>query len=282
MKSFFSHFFKINTFLFILSSCFFLVACQGKRPTPVPRVVNHQTACSDKVVGGFPLYPTPQANDWFICHEGYALEYNSRSRTPVWVAEHLTADNLRTKNAVRQNDFRPDPTINLNQEATLQDFQHSGFDRGHMAPAEDFRGSIRKMSESFYLANMVPQDPDNNRGIWERLERNVRRWAMQRGQLYVFTGPIFFNGLPRGWIGSRLAPVAVPTHLYKIIFAPKTNEIICFIIPNTPQPLNALEKYGAHLGDIERLTGLNFFPAFSVTEQKELEQQSPSSNWVLR
>ena len=45
--------------------------------------------------------------------------------------------------------------------------------------------------ESFSLANMVPQAPKLNRGVWEGIERAVRRMAGRQGELYVVTGPIF-------------------------------------------------------------------------------------------
>lgn len=272
---------KINLSLLLMVSLL-LASCNVQHPIPVPTVLNARTPCINLVKLGFPTYSTPQQNDWFICHDGYALEYNPRSKTPMWVAEHLTADNLKNKIAVRQEDFRPDPNIDLKNESSLSSFSGSGYDRGHMAPAEDFKNSIRQMSESFYLSNMVPQNPDNNRGIWARLEKNIRLWTFKKGELYVFTGPVFINGNPQGWIGENLNQVAIPTHLYKVILDPKEKEVFCFLIPNTAVPIGDLNKYGAKLSDIEKLTGLNFFPTLSKEKSMELDHSAIPSHWLIK
>lgn len=259
-----------------------LGGCQQKQPNPVPTQITKSTPCAGLVAGGFPQYATPQVNDWFVCHEGYASEYNPRSKTPVWVVEHLTAANLKDHKATRQEDFRPDPDISPKSEANLEDYSHSGFDRGHMAPAEDFRGNIRQMSQSFFLSNLVPQNPDNNRGIWARLEKNVRDWAFQRGDLYLITGPVFLNNTPQGWIGNHLTPVAVPTHLYKIIYDAKRKEALGFLIPNSSVPMSGLSGYGARISYIESITGLNFFPNLPAADRQQIENGQPSNDWLIR
>ena len=46
------------------------------------------------------------------------------------------------------------------------------------------------MSESFFLTNMIPQDPGNNRGIWKYVEEYTRFWADAYGEVYVVSGVI--------------------------------------------------------------------------------------------
>ena len=46
------------------------------------------------------------------------------------------------------------------------------------------------MSESFYLSNMSPQAASFNRGIWKKLESQVRTWALLYDTVYVVTGQI--------------------------------------------------------------------------------------------
>lgn len=268
--------------LLLWSSLLFLSACQHHSPTPVPAAVDASTPCSALVAGGFPLYPVPQEGDDFVCHTGYALEYNPRSKTPVWVVEHLTREALSSREALRQEDFRPDPDLDPSTSATLADFRGSGFDRGHMAPADDFRGNIRQMSESFFLSNMIPQDPDNNRGIWARLEKNVRDWAQRRGELYVITGPVFAANAPAGWIGNRAAPVAVPTHLFKVIYDPSRREAIAFVVPNRPEPMSSLPAMGARIADVQAMTGLRLFPALPPGTVETLDAAMGQGQWTLR
>ena len=265
----------------LLISILGLAGCQRAGQAGVPKVTDSNTPCASLVVAGFPQYGTPQPFDRFVCHSGYAAGYNTQSKTPVWVVEHLVAKNIDEKRAVRQNDFRPDPSLPDSQEASLESYRHSGFDRGHMAPAEDFRESPSQMSESFFLSNMVPQNPDNNRGIWAYLEKNVRGWAKQRGDVYVITGPVFYGGKPLGWIGSDPHKVAVPGYLYKIILDRHRKEIICFLVPNQALRISDLSRFMVKLSDIERLTGLNFFPQLSPSQKQFLDHQSPSTDWHL-
>jgi endonuclease G len=281
----FSGFFVISfracrpVFLVLL---FGLAGCPHHEPPPVPVEVTEKTPCAGLVTAGFPLYAMPQAADAFVCHEGYALEYNPRSKTPVWVVEHLTRENLATREAFRDEDFRPDPLLDAETAASLNDFRGSGYDRGHMAPAEDFRGSIRQMSESFLLSNMVPQNPDNNRGIWARLEKNVRDWANQRESVYVITGPVFYANAPAGWIGNPAAPVAVPTHLFKIVYDPARRQAVAFLVPNTPQSLAALSGFGVRIADLQAMTGLRFFPGLPPEQVAALDATMGSGGWGIR
>ena len=46
------------------------------------------------------------------------------------------------------------------------------------------------MSESFLLTNMSPQAPSFNRGIWKRLEEQVRFWAIEKDSILVVSGPV--------------------------------------------------------------------------------------------
>jgi len=50
--------------------------------------------------------------------------------------------------------------------------------------------SVQTMADSFFMSNMSPQKPAFNRGIWKRLEEQVRQIAIREKAIYVVTGPI--------------------------------------------------------------------------------------------
>ena len=79
-----------------------------------------------------------------------------------------------------------------------------------------------------YLSNIY--DDKLNRGIWKRLEEQVRKFALQEGEIMVVTGPV----LPKEkstTIGNN--KVMVPDRYYKVVYdLTPPQKMIGFIIPN--------------------------------------------------
>ncbi len=229
-------------------------------------------SCQDYV-----KYGVPGDKGDLLCRTGYALAHNPARKTPDWVAEHLTREQA-SSSLPRSNDFRPDPDLEPGQRAELNDYKNSGYDRGHMAPAGDMRWNKEAMSESFFLSNMAPQiGPGMNRGIWKELEGKVRDWAIKRGELYIFTGPIYAGGSSGKTIGAN--DVAVPTHFYKIIFDPIRVETIAFIMPNRALKTKDLPTYIVSIDQVETETGLNFLSNISEQIQGLVESGKADGVW---
>ena len=108
-------------------------------------------------------YGTPAA-DCVVDRTGYALGYSEEHEQAAWVMYRMTREETLTRAAVRTDDFREDPNI-VTFSALPSDYSRSGYDRGHLAPAEDMKFSEVTMRESFYMSNMSPQKPDFNRGV---------------------------------------------------------------------------------------------------------------------
>jgi endonuclease G len=168
----------------------------------------------------------------------------------------VTVNNL-VKNAARKDDFREDPEVPTQHRQTLADYTGMGFDRGHVAPAADMTFDAKAMSESFFLTNMMPQVPGNNRGIWKYLEENVRYWAQVKGEVYVITGALF-EGQPK-----MMNKVAIPSHVYKIVIDPKTGKQIAYLFTNEKLDPKLIDNYAVSVATIEQKTGINFSPLLS-------------------
>jgi endonuclease G len=224
---------------------------------------------------GLPAY-TPA--DQVVRHQGYALNYVEKYEQPSWVAYQLLATET-VGESERANDFRPDPEVKTGS-AIPEDYKASGYDRGHLAPAADFKFSPELMSESFFMSNMSPQVPDFNRGIWENLESRVRTWVKRDEVLYIVTGPILEDGLPT--IGKR-NKVAVPEMYYKIILDLKEPQVkaIAFLLRNegSKKPLG---DFAVPIDSVEKVTGLDFFPHLPDNLEKELESQLDIETWFKR
>ena len=111
------------------------------------------------------------------------------------------------------------------------------------------------MSESFFLTNMIPQVPNNNRGIWKQLETKVRDYVLKNNDVYVASGPIYEKGY--AVIGNN---VGIPTKIFKVIVDVKNQKSAAYIFPNTPLPVGDLEKYKLSITDAEKIININFNP----------------------
>jgi endonuclease G len=187
----------------------------------------------------------------------------------------MTSEEVSRRAAKRGDDFRPDPEIPTGS-ATPQDYTRSGYDRGHLAPAADMSFSGKTMSESFYMSNMSPQAPQFNRGIWSKLEKQVRHFAAKEKRIVVVTGPI----LPAEktvTIGSNR--VTVPQYYYKVIYDTTPPEkMIGFVLPNKGSSAD-LRTFVVTVDRVEDLTGLDFFSTIPQPHQEQLERTITVENW---
>ena len=217
----------------------------------------------------------PGKADTIIDRPGYALGYIEYHEQAAWVIYIMTREEATTKEAQRTNKFRSDPQIPTGS-ATTADYRRSGYDRGHLAPAADMAFSGQTMADSFFMSNMSPQKPAFNRGIWKRLEEQVRQFAIREKAIYVVTGPI----LPKEktvTIGANR--VTVPTHYYKVIFdLTPPRKMIGFILPNEGSN-RPLEEFAVTVDAVEKATGLDFFSTLPTPIQEKLEGSLSVSSW---
>jgi endonuclease G len=124
---------------------------------------------------------------------------------------------------------------------------------------------------------MVPQiGKGMNQGIWKNLEEYIRKWAIDRDELYIFTGPIYEGGTKKT-IGKN--EVAVPTHPYKIVYDPIKVEAIAFIMPNEKLDSKEMPKYIVTIREVEEKTGLNFLSNISKHTQDIVETKKAEELW---
>lgn len=233
---------------------------------------------ADTGIGNLEL-PAPIEGEQIIRHTGYTLSYNEEAEQPSYVAYELTKAEVLNTNVERDDDFRPDPMVRTGS-AELSDYRGSGYDRGHLAPAADFRWSAEAMSDTFYLSNMSPQDPSFNRGIWADLEAAVRVMAYENESIYVVTGPVLTDG-PYKTIGEN--EVAVPNEYYKVILDYTEPEIkaIGFLLPNEGSS-RSLESFATTVDTVEEKTGIDFFPSLPDDQEEIIESDLDLSLWSLR
>ncbi len=187
-----------------------------------------------------------------LCYGGFAVLHSGITRTPLYAAEHLTHERIAAARTIpRSGTFRADPNLPREERAELSDYARSGFDRGHMAPSADMPDP-EQQNESFSLANMIPQNPDNNRDLWSDIEAVVRTLARRQGEIYVVSGPIY-----QGDRIERLkGRVLVPTHVFKAVYDPATGQAGAYHVANAEgDAWTALS-----ISELETITGIDVFP----------------------
>lgn len=209
-----------------------------------------------------------------VSHDHYLLSYSEPYEQAAWVAYTLKREHLTTDDRERPF-FVEDPKV-ATRSAHWRNYKASGYDRGHLCPAGDRRFSEAAYNQTFYTSNISPQHPEFNAGVWNELEKQVRRWAREYGQVHVVTGGVLEPGLPR--IGEE--GVAVPRYFYKVVFRGEGSgaRALGFLIPNEPSGA-ALESFLAPLDRLESLTGIDFFAPLPEPVQEALESRVEARHW---
>ena len=206
-----------------------------------------------------PVVVRPQlaASTTLLSFEAYTVLYSGVSRTPLWSAEHLTAASVDSAaQLARVNRFHAELRLPIADRSELADYTRSGFDRGHMSPSGDMPTASAQL-ESFSLANIVPQNPNNNQRLWQGIESVTRALARSDGEVYVVTGPLF-EGADLQRLNGR---VLVPTSLYKAIYNPARQAAGAYVAANVP----GMVYETVSLSVLEGRAGITLFPTLPKT-----------------
>ena len=272
---------KSALFAMILAGLFYLFNnFGGGEPEPTPRNDGKRVEiefAEDGYTVPEEFLPTSTTGE-IVMHKYYALSYNEKHEQPEWVAYELTKENIQAKNVKRSGNFRPDPKV-AKGSASKWDYKNSGYDRGHLVPAGDMNFNKKAMSETFYMSNMSPQIRNFNGGIWRELEENVRDWAYRNEHLYVVSGPVLTKPI-REQIGDN--KVSVPEEYFKIIldYTGREHKAIAFIMPNEKSNRRIMD-YAVSIDEVEKATGIDFFPNLATSDESELEAKYEPKKWTV-
>ena len=210
---------------------------------------------------------------------GYITSYNRDTRIPNWTAWVLTDSHTSGNNKRQGVKYHEDGDVPL-PKATNDDYYNSGYDRGHMCPAGDNKWAAEAMEDCFLFTNMCPQNHNLNGGDWNELEMQCRKWAMHYGKIYIVCGPILFREGHKT-IGEN--KVRVPEAFFKVILRMGTvtkdsPKAIAFIYRNEAgnRPKG---DYVNSLREVERITGITFFPQIPKQTREKILDDADLSDW---
>ena len=218
--------------------------------------------------------PLSSVSEQIIKKKAYIVSYNKDTKIPNWVAWHLTSDHSDGP-IERSNAFYEDGEVPI-PRATNEDYRGSGWSRGHMCPAGDNKWDLEAMTQSFSLINVCPQDASLNSGLWNSIEIDCRNWAKRFQDIYIICGPVFYNQ-EHETIGSN--KVFVPEAFFKVVLCLNgTPKGMGVIVKNTAGTKKK-DLYYNSINQVERITGMDFFPILPDEIEDEVEANLDMELW---
>jgi len=220
----------------------------------------------------FDFLPTSTTNQ-IVVHDNYTLSYVEKYEQAEWVAYEL-------KRHSSYHDFNRPLFIEDDKVTTgsadWKNYRRSGYDKGHLCPAGDMKFSKEAYYETFLTSNISPQKHDFNDGIWNTLEGKVRYWSTKYDGLYVVTGGVLNDNLKT--IGNE--DVAVPEYFYKVLLDDSRGayKMIGFLVPAVDSN-RPLYEFVVPVDQIEKMTGIDFFPKLNDKIENQLEKSSDYKSW---
>ncbi|WP_395044371.1 DNA/RNA non-specific endonuclease [Flavobacterium sp.] len=223
----------------------------------------------------FDFLPSSTNNE-VVIHDNYTLSYIDKYEQAEWVAYELKKSELNFNNNNFERPFFIEDNKVKSGSADWRNYKRSGYDKGHLCPAGDRKFSKKAFEETFYTSNISPQKHDFNEGVWNRLEQKVRYWASKYDGIYIVTGGVFTNNMKT--IGDE--DVAVPNSFYKVLLDTSREEykMIAFLVPHQDSD-EPLYEFVISVDELEKMTGIDFFPNLDDALENKLEKSSDYKSW---
>ena len=213
--------------------------------------------------------------DQTLVNRAYVSCYNYQTNTPLW-SSYTVTNKEASGRGERYRSFLYDKRVPKRHRIKSSDYSGSDYDRGHLFPnALADGGSIVRQAQAFLMTNIAPQDPELNRVGWKYLESAVRKWLKRHKRLNIVTGAWFNADSKR--IGKRKRhKVAVPLYWYKIILDPEQMKAMAFWMLNSPVGKREWFRYRTTIDEIEKKTGIDFYPDLLDEIEDRLESNRDS------
>lgn len=247
----------------------------GQLKYPVEKALTEETARTNNIVyGGIPKF-SGKSTLTVLKNRAFYTGYCDDRKNPLWVAYRLDTKTFHEK-LKRPKGFKTD--MRTLARVAPGDYSKSGYDRGHMAPNSSIaqRYGLEAQLETFMMSNIVPQAPELNRKVWQRLEKLEDEYADNMETVWVITGPIFDEH-----IQTLEKNIEIPDAFYKMIFDEEKGNIraMAMIIPQTVTGKEPLDSFFTSIDEIEKLTGLDFLWPLSDDVETRLEAATTHRLW---
>lgn len=240
--------------------------------------VDAQTIAVTHCQGACPTYSSSVAarQSNVVIHHLYAAGVNGRTALPDWVAYRLSANAVGVASLLPRT-WQPDHLVRF---SPLEDIAQAGEEevrlskiisetsnpyggspvqvepenRARLAPITSF-AATPYWSELNNFSNMVPMPASLRLGPWLQLEQQLNRLVVDRGDLYVITGPLYLNSI------LSLSPSSTdlePAAYFKLIA--DDSGIAAFLFAQDTDRFSDYCSQTSSLAEIQAMADLEFFP----------------------
>lgn len=211
--------------------------------------------------------------DTLVHHTGYSALYNTNYKVSRWVGYKLKKEHLRVANCENNKIFTSDPSLSQQKDIKISDFKENVFlfgeyEIGHLIKYCHLHYDSLTRKEANYYTNLVLQNSNNNKSLWNQSEKFTERVAEHFKEVYVIIGCIF-DSIP----DQRDVVVAIPDKFFRILLVKSNNEFhgIAFEIPNEENDYLLLYDLQSSIFEIEKSSKLNFFPMIDEKNQEKIK-----------
>ncbi len=220
----------------------------------------------------------------------FYVSYSPTQHHSHWVAFRFDAQ-TRQKNTTRAegSSYPVDPDCVTSLPTTA--FAGTGYDHGHLCASADRLFSSQANEQTFYMTNMSPQLPQFNRTYWNYYEsfvQNLGRDANFADTLYVVKGGTIEPRQISTTIDCNGSKVPVPQYYYMALLKVKNKayEAMAFWMEHkeygtVSDKTAEMSAHAISIDELERLTGIDFFPLLPDATEQSVESRYTPSSWGL-
>ncbi|MBN2485511.1 MAG: DNA/RNA non-specific endonuclease [Bacteroidales bacterium] len=222
------------------------------------------------------MYPAQMPREQIIHHKTFSLSYNSSYVMPSWVIYNVT-NSMVDKTITVKAKYKPDPLVEA-RPATKKDYKDAGYLMAQFVNYLDVMQIEGAADETFYLTNITPMKLAFYKNVWLKTEDLIRLWATGKKGFEVICGPVLTDA-PFPTIGVN--KVSVAARFYKIVYDPENQQAIAFLFKNGSVS-GTLKSRAVTVDEIEKLTGIDFFPELDDETESALESVIDYNFWDFK
>ncbi|XP_045625811.1 venom phosphodiesterase [Procambarus clarkii] len=249
---------------------------------------------------GIPQLGKARDSTLLLLQPEFVSAYSTLVKMPLWTSFHLDQTNKGSKTYLP---WRSDVRLRAKQRRSCQHYHSLAPLKISPQPLFSPKFSSREDCEQlpYLITNAVPFTNFLTQR-WQELLKLVKQWSYRYRTLNVITGPVFDYDTDTFADDLRTirpggGEVVVPTHMFLVVSrcsvlvshvsqCPHDHlDALAFVYPQSLAVSNCLsaerfaQEFSATVQDVEKITGLKFYPNLNFEDQVRLQVRIHSNIW---